>query len=365
MLLKKIKVANFKSFDEAEVELGKFNVLIGANASGKSNFVRIFRFLRDIKRHGVNDAVFLQGGNDYFTNINIGLDKDFLFKIALDDVIDEDIVFITYDLEIKFGKESFNIIEDTVNIVNVKGEPVIPPPLKYFVTEDEITYKFVQKNFAIKGLTEIAEDLAYLPIYDFDPKLSKQAIPLEGKAQLEDNGSNLPIILRNILKNEEKRRMLLNLVSYLLPFVDDLKVEPFFTGQHLLLTLKEKYFEEYLPANLLSDGTINVIALIVALYFEEKPLIIIEEPETHIHPSLMGRVIKMMKEASQQKQIIVTTHNPELVKYAGVENLLLISKDKEGFSRISKPAEKEHVKIFLENEIGIDKLYVKDLLGGN
>lgn len=49
MAIKKIKIANFKSFKDVEVELGRFNVLIGANASGKSNFVQVFKFLRDIK----------------------------------------------------------------------------------------------------------------------------------------------------------------------------------------------------------------------------------------------------------------------------------------------------------------------------
>ena len=64
-------------------------------------------------------------------------------------------------------------------------------------------------------------------------------------------------------------------------------------------------------------------------------------------------------------QVIVTTHNPEIVKHAGLENILLISRDKNGFSVISKPQEKEDVKIFLENELGIEELYVQNLLGSN
>jgi predicted ATPase len=74
-------------------------------------------------------------------------------------------------------------------------------------------------------------------------------------------------------------------------------------------------------------------------------------------------VVDMMKETSQKRQIIVTTHNPEIVKYADLEDILLISRDKEGFSRISKPCEKEEVKIFLQHEMGIEELYVQNLLG--
>jgi hypothetical protein len=52
-----------------------------------------------------------------------------------------------------------------------------------------------------------------------------------------------------------------------------------------------------------------------------------------------------------------------VVKHASIENLLLISRDNEGFSIISRPADKEEVRTFLENEIGIEELYVQNLLG--
>ncbi|MFZ8801558.1 MAG: AAA family ATPase [Candidatus Calescibacterium sp.] len=71
-IIRKIKVKNFKSFKDLEVGLGKFNVLIGPNSSGKSNFIQIFKFLRDIRNYGLDNAISIQGGVDYLTNINIG-----------------------------------------------------------------------------------------------------------------------------------------------------------------------------------------------------------------------------------------------------------------------------------------------------
>ncbi|MDO9098640.1 MAG: AAA family ATPase, partial [Candidatus Methanoperedens sp.] len=131
----------------------------------------------------------------------------------------------------------------------------------------------------------------------------------------------------------------------------------------LIFKLREIYSEnQYLPASFLSDGTIYITALIIALYFDSKPIIIIEEPERNIHPYLISRLVNMMKEVSEEKQIIVTTHNPEVIKHAGLENIYLVSRDKEGFSTISKPSEKEEVKIFLENEMGIEELYIQNLL---
>lgn len=66
--ISKIRVSNFRSFGDLEVELGNFNVVIGANASGKSNFVQIFRFLRDVAIYGLEDAISLQGGAEYLCN---------------------------------------------------------------------------------------------------------------------------------------------------------------------------------------------------------------------------------------------------------------------------------------------------------
>ena len=72
MSIKKITATNFKSFEKLEVKPGKFNVPIGANASGKSNFIQILKFLRDITNHGLDNAISMQRGIKYLRNINIG-----------------------------------------------------------------------------------------------------------------------------------------------------------------------------------------------------------------------------------------------------------------------------------------------------
>jgi predicted ATPase len=70
----------------------------------------------------------------------------------------------------------------------------------------------------------------------------------------------------------------------------------------------------------------------------------------------------MMKEASQRKQVIVTTQNPQVVKSADIADVLFVARDKQGFSTIAKPADREDVKGFLQNQIGLEELFVEDLL---
>ena len=204
-----------------------------------------------------------------------------------------------------------------------------------------------------------------ISLYDFDPKLPKKASPITGKAELEEDGSNLSIILKNILEDKEKQRKLFNLVKDLLPFIEKLDVEKF-ADKSLLFKLRERFYEnQYLPASFISDGTINITALLVALYFEKKPFKIIEEPERNIHPYLISKLVGMMKDASQKNQLIVTTHNPEVVKYAGLDNILLISRDDKGYSKVSRPGDQKAVQTFLKNEIGVEELFVQNLLKEN
>ncbi len=204
-----------------------------------------------------------------------------------------------------------------------------------------------------------------ISIYDFDHKLTKKATPITGKLELEEDATNLAIVLKNIIRDDNSKTKLLNLLSVILPFVKNLKIQEY-TDKSLIFQIKEQYLKNdnkyIIPSSLISNSTVNIIALLIALYFENEPSTIIEEPERNIHPYLISKIIEMMKEASMNKQIIVTTHNPEMVKYADIESILLISIDKQGFSQISRPYEQEEIKIFFENQIEFEELYVKNLL---
>jgi len=412
MAIKRITISNFKSFDKLNIELGKFNILIGANASGKSNFLQIFAFLRDITNHGLDNAISMQGGIAYLRNINIGSSENFSFEVVSDQEYpailakwkDKEFIGIkvsetNYKFTINFKKKGFgfDIVEDRLiqkgeffiiklpflrdekketlgtgeiifSKINGKVDVKLNPPTGVEIKKEDMFPLFLGER-KVKPKTILLENKSVMPplfgkisIYDFDPKLPKKATPITGKIELEEDGNNLAIVLKNIIENREKKRKFSNLLRDLLPFVDKLDVEKI-ADKSLLFKLREIYARKsFLPAPFISDGTINITAIIVALYFEQRPVTIIEEPERNIHPSLISRVVNMLHDASNKKQIIVTTHNPEIIKYANLEDILLIARDKKGFSTISRPAQREEVKVFLKNEIGIEDLYVQNLL---
>lgn len=421
MLIKNIKISNFKSFDHLSIDLGKFNVLIGANASGKSNFVSALQFLKDIVDNGLDNAISMQGGVEYLRNMNIATSQNlsielsidlperpyrfslalqrqqgpvsitargFSYKLAINfpkpkrtyRVVEEKLVLICdfYQLDRTHkSKETEKLGQGTVTITRRDNQ------LDFFVESDgPIQAKdfgppfgppFLEKPSHKESILEqpplfpvflVNNFLSEISTYDFDPKRSKKATVITGKTELESDGSNLAIVLNDILADRRKTARLSNLIRSLLPFVRELGIEKL-ADKSLLAGLREVYFgKRFLPATLLSDGTISMTALIVALYFERRPFIVLEEPERNIHPYLISKIVEMMKDVSErlEKQILVTTQHPEIVRHAGIENLLLVHRDEKGFSEITKPWELQQVRTFLEQKMGVEELYVQNLL---
>ena len=430
MAIRRLKVSNFRSFNELDIELGDFNVLIGANASGKSNFVEVFRFLRDIRNHGLHNAIALQGGKSFVQNLRLGAsrplsiriedDQDVGFAVRRTDRSDAHVAVevhgTTYGFSLdasaqngRVHKSGWHILSDDimrmfsayslVNVAKNRGEVKeklgdgkllawwddgilhidsnVDPSIKdpYLDSVELIPFELdwfpsdlllIESNMFPALLSGRPNPpfgtVNELGIYRIDTRASQLAQPVRASASLTEGATNLAPILDRILSNQTHRKTLLNLVRFLLPFIDDIGVQNL-TNDSLLPYVTETYTDQAeLYAGLMSEGTIAAITLVVIFYFEERPLVILEDPDRGMHPKLMSRVVEMMKEVSKERQIIVTTHHPEMVRYAGVENLLLVSRDENGFSQITRPADKTMVKRFLENDIGIDELYVDDLL---
>jgi predicted ATPase len=421
MPIKRISVENFKSFSELDVELSPFNVVIGSNAAGKSNFISIFKFLRDIARQGLVNAIALQGGPEYIRNAKIGRLRDLVFRIVYEPEQQLEILELqdknsgllgvksstsSYEFSIRFHEagNGFDIMHDRlvigcevvecqrdekgaiapihaigtgkIQVTNTGGTVSysVDIPAGCPISEKDVSPTLFRKRTMPEKTLLLETQYAYplphvekffdrIAVYDIDPKLSKKGVVITGKSELEEDAGNLALVIKAMIENPEKKRKLTNLIRDVLPFVEDFSVQKFMDVS-FILTMRERYAKSQdLPASSLSDGTITLFALIIALYFENKPFVIIEEPVNHIHPFLISRVISMMKEASAHKQLMVTTHSTEVVKHTALEDILLISRDSEGFSIVSRPADKEEVRTFLENEIGIDELYVQNLLG--
>ena len=399
--MKRLKVRNFKSFVDLDVEFKKFNVLVGANASGKSNFAQIFKFVKDV-RGGLADALAMQGGAECMLNFGGGNRMSVELEIGFPrEPRISGIPNLQYQLrntrarwnfQLEMGKRSgFKILSDAwrfyatavkkqekidgvLGVKSENGNVSLEPDFPKDVIDKNMLGIYKTKMPKGRSILEshAVIDHAFpwagrffdeLETYNFSPELSKRPSAIGGRIGLESDGSNLPIVLRGIMSNPEKKRKFVNLASYVLPFVKSFGVKSV-AGKSLMFMIEERYSEgRELPAYLASDGTANSMALIVALHFGDARFAVIEEPERSVHPALLSGMVHIMKDAASNRQIIVTTHSPEIVRQAGIDSLLLVSRRDSGVSSITRPSEEREVRSFLESEMDIGEMHVQGLLG--
>jgi len=425
MSINKIEISNFKSFYKASTAFGKFNVVVGANASGKSNFVQFFKFIKDINQFGMDDAISMQGGAEYLFNANHPSDrvlsgrivnetqKVFLgneeigtgFEISqnsyeidirasnhrtyvqsVSDRLVNDCRFFKYR---KSDEDKYEELESLgpgkVRIVNVNGVMSLDINAPESVDTSDLTDSIfdlriirdmlggrrarlarresllhISPPWVLFGF-DLIERINDIGIFDIDAKITKKAQPVTGRRDLEADGSNLAAVVRRLSRNNTTRRQMANIIKSLLPFIEAISVKKL--EDNVIIRIREKFESANLfPAFLLSDGTLNLTALCVVLFFENKALKIIEEPERNVHPHLISKIMGLMRDASEESQILTTTHNPEMVKHARVDELILVSRNSLGDSVLSRPGEQKGIREFLSETLGIDELYVQNIL---
>lgn len=409
MKIKKIKAENFKSYKKTDIDLNNLNFIIGGNASGKSNYINILKFFNDIIYYGLEDAILLQGGIKYLFNSNSRKNSSILLYFEIDLKAEEKSIFEIFPSEKNLYLP--NLLKYTIKIKpNEKGEG-------YKVSNEKIEIKFEQlkedkdkvysvddfilnvnkdsNGKIIDNINKKNNNAEFLPlhyierfikrggnllynfftafgifyqynskikIYNFDVNLLKSPSSIVARSELEENGSNLVNIIQQLLKNKSKKEKLNKLIKMILPFIDDIKIENN-VNKSVFFKVKESYNKKEFPSYMLSDGTVNILAVIVALYFQDdNDIIVLEEPERNIHPKLLSILVNILSDVSKKKQIFVTTHNPFIIKEANLEDVILVSRDNNGISETSKPLEDTRIKKFLENDLGIEDLFVDGIL---
>lgn len=201
-----------------------------------------------------------------------------------------------------------------------------------------------------------------LPVYSFDPEYTKGAVSISGRTELDEDGENLALVVRNILRDAEQRERFELLVSDALPFVRGINVQNL-PDMTRLVEFSEAYNSKALPAAFISDGTICVVAILVALFFQDNHAMVFEEPERHIHPALLSKVAGMMYDCSARSQVILTTQSSSLLDSVNPKDVLFVSRAPSGESRIGRVADTALIRSALENDLSLGDLHSLDFLG--
>ena len=281
MFIKSINAKNFKNFKELNLDLNSLNLLVGANASGKSNFIQLLKFIRDLSQFGFENAISLQGDKEFFKNLTNNDDNTFIEVEFTNVMKSNNITWLKYQIEIEYKNKvvlkseyaTINIFESIINIsksnenveINFDGDEhskLIPIEL--------IKMKLLSGHCIPQLIDSILDsEIFNFKIFDFDIKKAKLPSTTNDLIELRENGENLSIVLRNIFRNNDDKIAFLNLVQQALPFVKDVNIENYY-NENLVLNLQESYYKDkYLPSAVLSDGTIVVFCLVLAMFFDK------------------------------------------------------------------------------------------------
>lgn len=363
-MIKKIEITNFHSFGEVVIELHPdANILIGINGSGKSNFLKAIRLLKEgvsgigLNKHildnlGGFDNIFFKGyTNSNHTNkilLKYTFDGNYISKRNYGFRFTEDIIYtITFIKSPSY--QNYYILENLESVrgyvyldfrngvgqLNEKVEEGPNPKRKLISYTDydpqELVIKEVgdtDRYFAITTIKKAIRDIAVYDYFDTTPKslIRKPMLPTSEKRLVSD-GTNLPQILNTIkINHKQNYKKIMDMLNEVNPNFSGFDFN--FIGGNIELMLEEKGLNSSVHVSNISDGTLRYLCLLSILFNPDRgSLVCIDEPEVGLHPDMILNIANAIKEASVDSTIVVSTHSENLLNYFDIENLKVFEKD--------------------------------------
>lgn len=362
-MITSLRLVNFKNFADETLRVGPFTVIVGANASGKSNIRDAFRFLHGIGR-GYTLAEILGG------KYGGGGQREWEpIRGAASEVV-------------RFGRPQFSLevgfeLNDTEKhySIEIGYEPAgysIFQFLKEKLTSDEETIFNISMNLSDEGRPillqerkavrcEILDLFANMRFLEPSPdRMREPSFP--GANILGDSGENLPTVLEGICSDPKRKETLADWLSELTP-MDVANFEfPRDPSGRVHLTLCEKN-DRKVSAYSASDGTLRFLAVLAVLLSENpKGLYFFEEIDTGIHPARQWLLLELIEKqaAKNNIQIITTTHAPDLLTFVNdstFENMSVVCRLEDSHDSIIRPvAELPDVKKLRQSGRGLGGL---------
>jgi predicted ATPase len=398
MQITNISIHNYKSLKNVLLNLHKLSLIVGANASGKSNLADCFDFISEVYRHGLEVAVGRKGGyeniayrrtrrskqpiqiklsvtmtSDEWPSVwqriykrkarqtfDVKIDHAFSF-VARGYAIRADFSVVNEYLTIsKKHKEDWipiiNISRDKDNRVKTRFERqlslfdsdnseeegneilrVLGFPsrvhLKDLISNTRIasTELFValwsRLGSVIYGFTQIIESIR---VFQLSPTKSREFGVPTPRPELDRTGANLPAVVDVMIKKHPKEwDSVLQVMRKILPELQRIEVN-YTTSRTLGLFFNEKGVGRPWSVDEVSDGTVQTLCLLIALFDPASKAVVIEEPENSVHPWIIRSLLDACKQAADKKQIVITSHSPIVINAVRPEDVLVMWRSKDG-----------------------------------
>lgn len=359
MFITHLKLKNWRNFRNAEVDFQDITYIMGPNAAGKSNFLDVFRFLRDIANPqggGLQQALNSRGGMSKVRCLAARNDPKILIDVKLSDSIDESPKW-QYILEIaqqSTGKHLAYVSQEKVIDLTI-GKAILNRPNSNDKNDERLlsqtALEQIAQNGKFRDIADFFEDVLYLHLV---PQLLKFGNELAVKKMINDPfGQGF---LETIASTTEKvRKSRLNRIESILKAVihgmDDLNFERDEVGRpHLKMRYSHwrpnggwQTEEEF------SDGTLRMIAFLWTL-LDNRSVILLEEPELSLHRDIVEKIPELIQRAKKSRkkaegQIFISTHSDAILSSPVIRGqyLMLKPSDNGEGTKIEPPNEQEEL----------------------
>ncbi len=385
-----IRLVNILSYgpDTPEFDLEPLNVIIGPNASGKSNLIEALSILagtpKDIQeplRKGGGTVEWLWKGTQDPGSATIEVTVDALwnkipirYRLSFTEffarfVLNDEAIEDAYPSALGEDPTFYYQYRCGKPVIRVEGETASERPLNKddLITDQSILSQRKDPD-SLAELSFLVFHFGRMRFYrefqlGHDSPLRKpQQADLVQDYLLED-GSNLAVVLSFLLNQPPIKATILEYLQEFYPSVQD-TLAPVLGG-NIQMSFHEEGLYHPVPSTRLSDGTLRFLCLLAVLCNPERSSVIcIEEPETGLHPDVIPTLAKLLVEASERSQIIVTTHSDILVDaLSETPEAVVICEKVNGATRLRR-LDPDDLELWLE-KYRLGELWTSGDLGGN
>ena len=360
--LSQLTIKGYKSIRDLEgFKLTDLNILIGANGSGKSNFISIFKLLETIYQKKLQEYVIDHDGPDallyYGRKVTKKINMEFYFDVN--------------------GYE-FTLQPTLANKIKISNETLhftgyINPYDGQFRCPSRHLIQDVGNESKLKESTDqyaqyIKPAIESWRIYHFhdtsDTASVKQIHSMSDNLRLKPDAANLAAFLNKLKQRYSKNySLIVKTIRLVAPFFDDFV---FREGEESIQLEWNEVGNPDTPfkAHVLSDGTLRFICL-ATLLLQPKVLmadtILIDEPELGLHPYALSILADLIKVTSEQTQLIVSTQSVELINHFSPNDIIVV--DRVNNASTFRRLDETELQDWLE-DYNLGDLWKQNIIGG-
>lgn len=320
-------VRSYKSIAACDIPLGPLTYLVGPNGSGKSNFLDALRFVADSLRSSLEHAIRDRGGIDEVRRRSSGHPNHFGLRLELN--VGQTFGHYAFEIEARVGG-GYGVKSEECSL----RDPETGRCHEFLVSSGSVVRSsastlpapadgrlFLVNASGVAEFRPLYDALSRMGFYNLNPAAIRELQTPDAGDLLRRDGGNLASVVK--LLETRTPSVKDRIESYLSRVAEGV------TGvMHKTLGPKEtlEFRQEvvgarspwrFLAANM-SDGTLRALGVLVALLQDGAngtgiPLVGIEEPEMALHPAAFGVLLDCLREASARRQVLVTSHSPDLL----------------------------------------------------